>query len=308
MIEAGLIAARFVHYIALVLAFGAFAYAGFGDRAEPIVSRRLRRLAVASSAAVLVAAVAVLAATTAGLAGGYDALADASLWSTVLLETDFGQVWSARLLAALLLTSALLGAGTKRGVFRALGLLTAGALLVSVALTGHAQIETGWPGRIHRVADALHLAAAGLWLGALAPLLYLLSARLPPAHSAKVAAERLVAFHNVGLVAVLVLVGTGLVNSWFLVGTPARLLDTAYGQVLLIKLALFAAMIALAAGNRLRHVPALRRQAEACGDAAAALSRLRRQVKAELILGVLVLLAVAVLGAIAPAAETAVAS
>lgn len=306
MIEAGLIAARFVHYVALVLAFGAFAYASFGDRAEASVARRMRRLAVAGSAAVLAASLAVLVATTAGLAGGYAALADAELWSLVLLETEFGQVWSVRLLLAIgLLIGAIFGIGSRHGMMRVLALIAAGALLVSVALTGHAQIESGPARAVHQLADAAHLAAAGVWLGALVPLLYLLSSKPQPARSAQAAADRLTAFHNVGLVAVLVLVGTGLVNSWFLVGTPERLLDTTYGQVLLIKLALFAAMVALAAGNRLRHVPALTRQLAHGGSPAAILGRLRQQVTMELILGLLVLLAVAVLGAIEPAATPA---
>jgi copper resistance protein D len=304
VIEAGLIAARFVHYAALVLAFGAFAYAGFGDRAGAAIGSRLRRLAIASSLAVLVASLAVLIATTAGLAGGYGALGDTGLWSMVLLDTDFGQVWSARLLLASGLVAVAL-VSAKAGVFRTLGVLTAGALLVSVALTGHAQVEAGAAGVVHRTADAVHLAAAGVWLGALVPLLYLLSARSQPEWS-PAAAERLIAFHNVGLVAVLLLLATGFVNSWFLLGAPARLFDTTYGQVLLIKLALMASMLALAAGNRLRHVPALSRKLDGGEDAMASLRRLRLQIRGEFLLSMLVLLAVAVLGAIEPAADSSV--
>ena len=304
MTEAGLIAARFVHHAALVLAFGAFAYAGFGDLAGAAIGSRLRRLATASSLAVLVASLAVLVATAAGLAGGYGALGDAGLWSTVIFDTDFGQVWSARLLLAVGLVAVAL-VGAKGSPLRSLGVITAGALLVSIALTGHAQVEDGAAGVIHRIADAVHLAAAGVWLGALVPFLYLLNARSQPDTSAA-AAERLEAFHNVGLVAVLLLIATGLVNSWFLVGAPARLFATTYGQVLLIKVALFVGMLALAAGNRLRHVPALSRQLAREEEAAASLRRLRLQISGEFLLGMLVLLAVAALGAIEPAAESSV--
>lgn len=83
MTEAGLIAARFAHYVALVLAFGAFAYAGFGER-SPGVSRRLNRLMLGSSLALLLAAFVVLAATVAGLGGGFASLSDPTLWSTLL--------------------------------------------------------------------------------------------------------------------------------------------------------------------------------------------------------------------------------
>ena len=303
MTEAALIAARFAHYTALVLAFGAFAYAGFGNRANAAVATRLGRLAIASNIAVFAASLAVLVATTAGLAGGFGGLWDEALWSTILLDTDFGQVWSARSILALgLVVVALFGGGAKKVWTRSLGVLAAGALLVSVALTGHAQVESGAAGMIHKLADAIHLAAAGVWLGALVPFLYLLSSRKQPG-SPMATAERLVAFHDTGLVAVLLLIGTGLINSWFLVGAPERLLETTYGRVLLVKLALFAGMLVLATGNRLKHVPLLTRELASDGDGAAPIERLRLQVRGEFVLGLLVLLAVAVLGSIAPASE-----
>src|SRR6266700_1259161 len=60
----------------------------------------------------------------------------------------------------------------------------------------------------------------------------------------------LLRFSSMGYVAVATLVGSGLVNSWFLVGSVSNLLKTLYGQILLGKLALFAAMLALATANR----------------------------------------------------------
>ena len=57
------------------------------------------------------------------------------------------------------------------------------------------------------------------------------------------------------------LVLSGAVNSWFLVG-PAQALhlaDTDYGRLLLAKLLLFALMLGLAAANRWRLTPALDR-------------------------------------------------
>jgi putative copper export protein len=102
--EVGLIAARFVHYAALVLAFGAFAYAGYGAKSVS-VGGRLGRLGLASSLLLLVATVAVLAATVAGLGGGFASIWDAMLWSAVVQDTGFGRVWSVRLVMALLLVA-----------------------------------------------------------------------------------------------------------------------------------------------------------------------------------------------------------
>jgi putative copper resistance protein D len=109
----------------------------------------------------------------------------------------------------------------------------------------------------------------------------------------------------VGLAAVLLLVATGAINSWFLVGSVDRLITTPYGGLLSAKLALFAGMVGLAAGNRLRHVPALARGLSEGEDPRIVLHRLRGHITAELILGVFVLAAVAAMGAISPAREVA---
>lgn len=309
MTEAGLIAARFAHYVALSLAFGAFAYGAFADVGAPDgVARRLRLLALWSSLGVFLAAGLVLFTTVAGLAGGYSATADGALWTAVVAETDFGRVWIARLLLAVAL-SVVAGLALRRppASVRPLGMALAGGLLATVALTGHAQIEEGAAGLLHKAADAIHLLAAGAWIGALPPLLLLLRTPAPgqAVERPEAAARQLQAFHAVGLTAVLLLVATGLINSWFLVGGVDRLFDTPYGGVLLVKLALFAAMLALAADNRLRLVPTLARELSQGIDAARVLGRLRENVRGELTLALLVLLAVAILGVIAPAQDAA---
>jgi copper resistance protein D len=300
MIETGLIAARFVHYAALALLFGGWAYAGFGAD-DPVLRPRYKRLAIWSAAAVLISSVAVLAATTAGLGGSFNALADTELWSTVIQETDFGTIWCARLALALLATMAALAWNRHPGHSAQMaGLILAGGLVVSVAWTGHAAIEEGAAGQLHRWADALHLAAAVVWLGALLPLLWLLSS---PGASAQ-ASRRLMQFHAIGLVAVLTLFLSGVVNSFFLVGTPTAMLTTSYGQLLAAKLLLFAGMVVLAASNRFRHAPSLARSVSAELSSDESISKLRGTIRVELALGLMVLAIVSILGAIAPAAST----
>lgn len=305
MTEAGLIAARFLHYAALVLAFGAFAYAGYGARSAG-VARRLGRLSLGSSALLLVGAAAVLVATIAGLGGGFASLSDATLWSAVVEDTDFGRVWSARLVMALLL----IGVGVMvwrwpGRVLKRTGLLLAGGLVITVALTGHAAAEEGPSGLVHRAADAAHLLAAAVWLGALPPLLFLLRRDAPElGEDLRTASARLVEFHMIGLAAVAVLIVSGAVNSWFLVASPEALLTTTYGRVLLAKLALFAVMIGLAAENRLRLVPALTRDRASSDRGEQSAAALRSRIRAELALGMLVLLTVAVVGAVEPAVSS----
>ncbi|MDU6729488.1 MAG: CopD family protein, partial [Bradyrhizobium sp.] len=78
------------------------------------------------------------------------------------------------------------------------------------------------------------------------------------------------------------------------------LLNTSYGQILLAKLALFAAMLALAVANRFWLVP---RMIEARNSAQPSfwLGRLRYHVLGEQFLGLMILLAVPVLGTMRPA-------
>lgn len=300
MMETGLIAARFVHYVALAALFGSWAYAEFGS-ADATLRRRFGRLPVASSILVLLASITVLAATIAGLGGEISSLSDPALWATVIAETDFGMIWSIRMVIAVGAVAVGINWAARRGAAtRMVGLVMAGALVTLIAWTGHAAIEEGAGGQLHRIADALHLIAAIVWIGALLPMLWLLA--VPS--TAPEAALRLTQFHAVGLIAVLTLLVTGTINSYFLVGTPEALVTTTYGQLLAAKLALFAGMVALASGNRFRHAPALARSVSAGVVSDESVARLRRSIRGEMILGVLVLAVVAILGAIAPAASS----
>lgn len=184
------------------------------------------------------------------------------------------------------------------------GLLLAAGLVVTVALTGHAAAEEGSSGLVHRAADAAHLLAAAVWLGALPPLLFLLRRGASGlGEDLSTASARVVGFHTIGLGAVAVLIVSGAVNSWFLVASLVALLATTYGRLLLAKLALFAVMIGLAAEDRLRLVPALARDLASGDRGEQSAAALRLRIRAELAVGMLVLLAVAVLGAIEPASS-----
>lgn len=85
-----------------------------------------------------------------------------------------------------------------------------------------------------------------------------------------------------------------MINSWNLLGGPGDLVATGYGRLLLIKIGLFLAMVAIAAVNRLRLTPRLP------APAPAALRALRRNSLAETTLGLSVLLVVGALGTMEP--------
>ena len=183
------------------------------------------------------------------------------------------------------------------------GLALCGAVaLASLAWTGHGVMDDGRTGIVHLVADILHLLAAGAWVGALAALAWLLiGSRTAPT----LAWRALGGFASAGTVAVGLVLASGAVNTWLLVG-PANLPslgNSTYGRLLLIKLALFAVMVVLAALNRFRLTPALG-AAAANGDTRRAARALRLSIALELSLAIAILGLVAWLGTLAPPIST----
>jgi copper transport protein len=113
------------------------------------------------------------------------------------------------------------------------------------------------------------------WMGALLPLL--LATRMDGA----VLLLRRFSSLAVPMVALLVLSGATL--TWLQAGRPEALLGSAYGAVLAAKLALVAALLALALRNRRVLTPAI-----AAGDPTA-VPRLARAIRAEIFLGLAIL-------------------
>ena len=208
--------------------------------------------------------------------------------SVVLIATSFGRVWLVRLvLAALVLLCELLRSTVPSAI-------AAACLMGSLAWSGHAAGTPAILGDVHRAADVLHLVAAAAWLGGLLPLGLLLRRSLqtdgePLALAVASATRR---FSTLGIVAVMTLLGTGLVNAWTLVGDPKALLDTRYGQLLLLKVMLFLTMVAIAAYNRGSLTPRL--------PEAVAMGQLARNAFAEAGLGLAILVIISVLGVLPP--------
>ena len=157
----------------------------------------------------------------------------------VATHTQFGHAMLLRLALLLLATAS---AGRARWLAY-LGLLAAGAAVGLQGEMGHAGAATGYT---LLASEWLHLLAAGIWLGALAPL-WLTLDRLPATDAAAVC-ER---FSPIGLACVLILAGTGLLQGLALIGGLPNLLGTSYGHIALLKIALFLVALVLAAVNRL---------------------------------------------------------
>ena len=111
------------------------------------------------------------------------------------------------------------------------------------------------------IALMLHLLAVALWIGVLTPLKRLASSSNTYASAADVGHR----FGVVATVTVPVLIILGGYMGYELVGSFSALISTGYGQALIIKVLLVGLLLGLAAGNKLRFIPALR-----AGDTAAA--------------------------------------
>lgn len=300
--EAAVVALRFLQFAAAVVLFGAPLFLLYGLK-TPVRDALPwpRPLAVVAGLALFAGAGAGLLAQTAVMAGDPSAALDGALLMSVGAETPFGLAALARALAAMAALLLLLFMAPGGRLWWALSVLGAAAV-ASLAWSGHGAATEG-PGRlVHLVADILHLLAAGVWIGALVVFAFLLRAKPFSTPQAQALHGALAGFSGVGSAVVATLLLTGLVNGWFLVGPQGlgRLTTTGWGVLMLAKLAVFSAMLALAAVNRFRLTPALAAGA-AAGDAAA-LMGLRRSIALETAAAVLVLALVAALGTLAPPA------
>jgi putative copper resistance protein D len=306
MIDLGLIVARLLHYatvttLAGVSFFPLYAYAV----AEPKeLSRRRHAVLLAAVVGAVVSGLLWFVFAVANMGGTLADVTDTEIVRTVLSETNFGAVWMARMLLVVVIVG-VTAVGSFWMAITSRDLVTAflaAVLLASLAGTGHAQIEEGWINVVHVASDAAHLLAAGAWLGGLVPLGFILLDYSMRNVEPIVDVDRiLLRFSSMGYVAVATLIASGLVNSWFMIGSVFALLKTPYGQILLGKLALFAAMLALAAANRFWLVPRMIETRAGSGAPAVWLGRLRYHVLGEQFLGLLILLAVSLLGTMRPA-------
>jgi putative copper resistance protein D len=293
MIEAAAIALRLLQYASGSVLLGASLFAVYAlprDGADGS-SRAL----FAGAALVLAASAALgLLAQTALLAGSLEAVSAEAL-EAVVVHMALGKAAVIRVLSGLLIVGLLAIVRPPALPRRRIAALAAVAV-ASFAWMGHGAGSEG--GLLHLAADIVHALAAATWLGALASFVALLAARPGPAalHAA------LRRFSRIGVPLVAVLVLTGLVNSWFLVGRDglATLVTTVYGQLLLVKLVLFAGMLVLAASNRYRLTPALAADLVSGSEGTGIVTRLRRSIVAEAALGLGVLAAVAWFGTLPP--------
>ena len=135
------------------------------------------------------------------------------------------------------------------GVARALSALAMAGVGLSLAASGHA--ATAPPQWLTRPAVFLHGVTVAYWVGALVPLVAM---AWRPAEGLLAVLNR---FSRAAVVAVALLVLTGLALAVVQLESFGALIETKYGLILSIKMVLVAALLGLAALNRFRLTPAL---------------------------------------------------
>jgi len=277
-VDAWLVAVRAGHILACLLLFGETLYV---RRIDPQAPLRVG-LMIGAVAIALVCGVAWLCIEAVAMSG--ESLQVAVL-GTVLGATQFGHVWLAR---SVLLVMLGIAACMPQGRRAALPL--AGLQLALLALAGHAGAATGLRRLAEVLVDAVHLLAAGAWLGSLPAL----AATLASTRSRETIVRVTRRYSQIAYAAATAVVATGIVNARFRNAGPVELVTTDYGRLLLIKLAFVVAMLGLAATNRYRLTPRL---AQPDGRALAAL---RRNAWLEIAFGIVVVAVVGALGITPP--------
>jgi len=217
-----------------------------------------------------------------------------------------GTAWLVRMAAMTIAVVAALA--INRNLAARFALLASASLTIATLVwTGHAGATEGLAGTAHRLSDMVHMLASAVWIGGIAAFGWLLFRPVTArsgAHLA-VAHRALDRFSRIGTIAVALIIATGIVNCLAVVGFPhfTRLPLTDYGKLLILKLLLFAAMLALAALNRWRLTPALGIGVHN-DNAVLAVAGLRRSLIAEGSAALAILALVAWLGTLEPLGMT----
>ena len=330
-------AARWLGYAAIGLGVGLLAFllliwwpvlrrhGGGGEewtRATVSFARRARALLLVAALTGLVTSTAavVLQAATAGGTSFWAALDSDSVKE--VLDTRFGLLTGLRAVAWALIiaivlmprtslsprvrevrlgaTGAIISEGRPALAVAAL-CVPAAFLLASPGLAGHASTQD--PTWVLLPANLVHITAVSVWSGGLAALAVALPAATRPLQAAdksRLLAGTLLRFSPLALGCVIALVAGGVIQAIVYVGPLSDLLETAFGRAVLIKATLLLGLVALGAVNRQRLVPALRRLADRGEQPGRAGLLLRRALRAEVALIVVVLGVTAALVSYAP--------
>lgn len=295
-----LVVTRWLHFAATFMLFGSAFFWFYMGNGFPRAHHATENLLRAAGGVTAITGVGWLYEIVANMTGGFGAALDPDNLRLFFYQTQFGPVAILRLvlLAAALIVAAL---PWRNRAWLSAQLHIGALLLIDQAWFGHAaEGGAGLWGALMITVYCIHVLAAGAWLGGLPPLLFTLhelrGVGAAEAHGRSLAV--LSRYSAMGMVAVVLIVVTGIINAGFRTGfAPRSVVWGDYGMVLAAKATLVGAMLVLAYFNRFIAMPRLR---AASTNGAAQAASLRGSVTFELFLGMLVLGAAAVLGITPP--------
>jgi putative copper resistance protein D len=251
----------------------------------------MRRVVLIASLAALITAILWLALESASMADDWSGAVDPGMIGAVLADTAFGHAWAAHLILAAALVVVVVAFGPRDQW--ATTTIVSAALLGSLGLVGHAAMLSGAEGFLHRANHAVHLLAAGAWIGGLIPFAICLNAYLDD-KLREDAVRAMLGFSFWAPFIVAALIVTGGVNVAMISGHLPFPPTTPYRALLVAKLILVGVMILLAVFNRYVLMPQLK-------PGATALATLRATSVAEVVLGGVVVALVSVFALLDPA-------
>lgn len=246
MIDGVSVILRALGFIAIFQAAGmAIFLATFVDRLTPATASGLRRTGLAAAVATLILVAGHFVMEPARLGGELAAIADSGL-RDIVLQSSLATAFAWRAGGLLLLVI-----GFAAPVRRAQLFSLAGATLVLISFTQMGHTTTHSPRLLLAALLLVHVAVVAFWLGSLLPLRRV-ALKEPPASAAHIVE----AFSRLALWLVPLLAAAGMVLAILLLESWNSL-ATAYGRLILLKVAAFSILMGLAALNRWRYGPAL---------------------------------------------------
>ena len=265
------VAAKFVLYVALLTAVGSMLVSVLFDL------QNLTRLVFWMVVTTLIASIVLYSIDAITLTGDFSGFVDMEIL-TLISETSNGQAFFVRLLGISLIFAGLF----LNRIGKWLAVLGALIAVYSFTQVGHMSDKNSG---LITISLFIHLIAASLWIGILFPLRKMALSEKDHNKTARIA-------HRFGQIAsgfVPVLISVGVYMAWQLFDSFLSLVTSGYGQVFLAKIVAVSSLLGLAARNKLKFVPELRR-----GNIQAA-KHLANTINYEWMVFIIVLLATALL-------------
>jgi putative copper resistance protein D len=307
MVYLPLVVARWIHFASVFVLFGSsFFWFYIGSERSSAGPGGLPRAVRATTILLRIAApiaaisgIVWLALILTNMTKDFGSVVDPEDLRLFFFETPFGTVSILRL--TLLAIAVVIAFLPWHGRWRFAVLVPVGALLlITQAWFGHSAEGTGLYRANMITVYAIHTIAAAAWAGGLPALLFALveQRRFGPCEARDGTLDFCSRFSLMAMVAVTLIVLSGVTNVYFRVGGSfGKLFDSDYGDVLLKKLAVVVAMLALAYFNRFIAMPRLR---AASLKGMTQIAWLRYSVAFDIVLSALVLGLSAILGITMP--------